>query len=114
MPTISIIGRGLDPESHLSLLAINTLRLADKILGIETAQEFWKKIQKEFNILEVEDISYLYKNDELDLKNYNVYVNYIINLLKYHNHVALLIPGHPRLGVTFVNLLKRSAQGHQN
>lgn len=107
MVKISIVGRGVDPAKHLSLSAIRTLREADKIVGIEPEKEFWKNFQNEFNILEIEDIAHLYKSHDTDMANYHRFIEYVNALSVNYQHIALLVAGHPRLGVTFIELLKK-------
>lgn len=108
MSLISIIGRGLDPAEHLSLSAIRTLQSADKIVGIETEKSFWKSLQRDFGIKDIEDLTSLYSNEDIDMVNYNRFVNYVLDLSSTCLQLALLVPGHPRLGVTFVELLSRN------
>ncbi|MGA8164277.1 MAG: SAM-dependent methyltransferase [Waddliaceae bacterium] len=112
MPKISIIGRGINPEKHLSISALKILCQVDKIVGIEPEKEFWSNLKNEFNFPEIEDVSSLYKNQERDLVNYNRFLDYIFSILSGFNHLALLVPGHPRIGVTFIELMKeRMAKG---
>lgn len=110
MTTISIIGRGIDPAKHLSIEGIEALRLAEVIVGIESENHFWKELQKKYGIQEVLALDDLYKNDDKDLINYNRFVNYILDLSKKYNNIALLVAGHPRVGVTFIELLKKQVQ----
>ncbi len=112
MPKISIVGRGVDPAKHLSLSAIRTLRVADKIVGIEPEKEFWKEFQEEFGVREIEDIASLYKSQDNDMVNYHRFVDHVLSLSSNCQHLALLVAGHPRLGVTFIELLKKCAPKH--
>ena len=107
MPIISIVGRGLDPAKHLSLSGLRTLQKADKIVGIESEIEFWQDLQEEYGISKIEDIGYLYDSQVYDMVNYNKFVDCVLSLSKEFYHLALLVPGHPRLGVTFIELLKK-------
>jgi len=106
---ISIVGRGVNPENHLSLSAIRTLRIADKVVGIEPAKEFWKEFQEEFGVREIEDLADLYRSQDNDMVNYHRFVDHVLNLSLNYQHLALLVAGHPRLGVTFIELLKKHA-----
>lgn len=109
MPKITIVGRGIDPAKHLSLSAIQTLRAADKIVGIEPEMEFWREFQKEFGVCEIEDLASLYRSQDIDMVNYQRFVDHVLNLTSNYRHLALLVAGHPRLGVTFIELLKKCA-----
>ncbi len=112
MPKISIVGRGVDPAKHLSLSAIRALRLADKIVGIESEQKFWKEFRQEFGVGEIEDIASLYRSQDNDMVNYQRFVDYVLNLSSHCQHLVLLVAGHPRLGVTFIDLLKKHVSEH--
>jgi uncharacterized protein YabN with tetrapyrrole methylase and pyrophosphatase domain len=114
MSTISIIGRGLDPAKHLSLSAIKALQGAEKIVGIESETTFWKELQEKYGIEDVEDVGHLYFNQNRDVDNYNRFINYLHHLSSRFSHLAVLVPGHPRLGVSFIELLKRDAPNHLN
>jgi uncharacterized protein YabN with tetrapyrrole methylase and pyrophosphatase domain len=109
LPKISIVGRGVDPAKHLSLSALSTLKDADKIVGIESEKEFWKQLQKEFGVGEIEDLGNLYRSQDNDMVNYCRFVDYVLHLSSEITHLALLVAGHPRLGVTFIELLKKNA-----
>ncbi len=109
---ISIIGRGIDPAKHLSLSAIRALQVADKVVGIESEMEFWQELQKEFGIREIEDLGSLYRSQDNDMINYGRFVDHVLSLSSTTCHLALLVAGHPRLGVTFVELLKKRAPKH--
>ncbi len=106
---ISIVGRGIDPSKHLSLAAVNALKSADKIIGIESEKEFWEELQKEYGIGDVEDMASLYNSQDKDMINYHRFVDHVLSLLPNFNHLALLVAGHPRIGVTFIELLKKNA-----
>lgn len=102
---ITIIGRGVDPAKHLSLAALRALRQADKVIGIEPEKEAWQELRLEFGVPEIEDISHLYENGSGDLDNYERFIHHILALSERHVRLALLVAGHPRLGVTFLQLL---------
>lgn len=105
MKKITVVGRGLDPAKHLSLEAIRVLKQVDILMGIEPETESWKAIREEFNIPKIIDISALYLNGAKDLQNYSSFLSHVFEALKTHDHIALLVAGHPRVGVTFAQLL---------
>ncbi len=107
MKKISIVGRGIDPAKHLTLNAIECLQKAEIVFGIEPEKQTWMNLQNRFNIKSIEDISSLYKCGEKDLNNYHSFIHFIFDKIKNHQHIALLIAGHPRLGVTFSQLLEK-------
>lgn len=114
MSTITVIGRGLDPAKHLTLEAIRALRSADVVLGIEPEKESWKALAQEFSFPPIQDIGFLYKNGAKDFDNYNEFINHILHVADRHRKVVLLVAGHPRLGVTFAQLLTQNRSRSHN
>lgn len=66
-------------------------------------------MQQDFGIVEIDDVSELYKDQDRDINNYNRFIEYILKLTSEYEHLAILVPGHPLLGVTFIDLLKDRA-----
>lgn len=108
MSKITIVGRGLDPSKHLSLEALEAIKKADKILGIESEKDFWIELQSNLKIKEIEDISYLYVNNAKDTENYQSFVDLIIKLSIEFKSIVLLVAGHPRVGVSFISMLQEA------
>ena len=108
---ISIIGRGVDPRRHLSLEALNALRRADLIIGIEPETEFWNSLAQEYALKPILDVSHLYRAGAKDLNNYQAFIEYILSSATEHQNIAVLVAGHPRLGVTFAQLLEKQTAG---
>lgn len=106
---LTIVGRGVDPAKHLTLDAIRALRSADRILGIEPEHETWLQLRAEFDLPEIESVASLYQDKANDFDNYRRFIDYALELTRRHSNVALLVAGHPRLGVTFLQLLSRMA-----
>ena len=106
LKTISIIGRGIDPEKHLTLQALRALKAADRAFGIEPETATWKKFQKEFGTPVIEDLSFLYRSDRIDQANYEAFVATILQALDSCKHLALLVAGHPMVGVSFIRILR--------
>ncbi len=104
--TICIVGRGVDPTKHLSLIALNKLQMSDKIIGIESEKSFWKKQQIECNLPNIEYIEHLYSSSDMDLVNYDRFVAYVLDLSSQYVFLSLLVAGHPLLGVSFIERLK--------
>lgn len=108
MSSINIVGRGVNPSIHLSISAIDVLKKADKIIGIEPEEAFWDELSKTHGICKVENIGDLYNPLDKDMTNYNRFIEYILELSSSFNNLALLVAGHPMLGVTFIDLLEKS------
>lgn len=106
---ITIVGRGLDPGKHLTVAAIRALRQADRVIGIETELEAWALLENEFDLPRITDVARLYEDGGKDLDNYHRFVDFIITNMESVQHLCLLVAGHPRLGVTFIELLKKAS-----
>lgn len=52
----------------------------------------------------------MYKDGGVDVDNYTRIIQYISNMLTAREHVGLIVPGHPRVGVTIVQLLQKLSQ----
>lgn len=109
--TIHIIGRGLSPELHLNLAGLRALKNADLVIGIEFDSAAWEQIGKEFAIPMIHHIPQHYSSELRDIENYQNFVMIILNALEQHNTIAVLVAGHPRLGVSFVSLLEQAVGG---
>lgn len=108
MATISIIGRGLDPGRHISTEAIAALKQADIVLGIEPEKNAWGQLCREHGLSSVVDLGSLYKDGAKDVDNYETFLETIRAYSDQHAHIAVLVAGHPRLGVSFVEMMRRS------
>lgn len=52
----------------------------------------------------------MYEDGGIDVDNYTRIIQYISDALTECEHVGLIVPGHPRVGVTIVQLLQKSSQ----
>jgi uncharacterized protein YabN with tetrapyrrole methylase and pyrophosphatase domain len=104
--TISVIGRGLNPRKHLTLDAISSLQSSQAIFGAETNLTTWGELSAEFNFPQIEDISGLYHHGAKDIDNYMRFIDFAMEQMKQMNAISLVVAGHPRLGVSFIKLLK--------
>jgi uncharacterized protein YabN with tetrapyrrole methylase and pyrophosphatase domain len=102
---ITVIGRGMNSEQHLTLAGVRALREAGKVIGIEPETAAWLALREEFQLPAVEDISHLYRPDSRDVENYERFVARALELSAEHPRLALLVAGHPRLGVSFLQTL---------
>lgn len=107
MKTITVVGRGMDPAKHLTLDGIRALKQADIVLGIEPETEAWAALKQEFGVPDVQDVGCLYKNGAKDADNYSSFINHILSVSETQQNTVLVVAGHPRLGVTFAQMLSQ-------
>lgn len=102
---LSLIGRGVRPWEHLTLAGLRALRSADVALGIEPDQGAWQALSQEFALPPIRSLDFLYRDGLSDEANYKAFHAFILDVCEHYEHVALLLAGHPRLGVTIARWL---------
>lgn len=101
-----ILGTGINPYKHITLETIDILKTVQKILILPHLPTQVIHKFHEFGISNIENLSPLYVSGDVDVKNYQRVYDYIMETYKSHEKSCLLIPGHPRIGVTLVNWLE--------
>lgn len=111
MKTLRMIGSGIQGTDHFTQEAITHCQEAHKILllgSIDGMHAFFLK-----NKLTYEDISTLYENGVLDSDNYyKIKLKVFAELNEFHD-IALIVLGHPRLGVTIVQEFQKETSLQQ-
>ncbi len=107
MKTLYIIGRGIDPSAHLTIEGIQALQKSEVVYGIEPEKQTWIELAAKYDIPEVTDITQLYRCGSEDQKNYSNFIDFIKEKFHTKSNIALLIAGHPRLGVTFAQTINK-------
>jgi len=102
---LSLIGRGVRPWEHLTLAGLRALKDADVVLGIEPDQGAWQALSKEFSLPAIKPIDFLYRDGASDEANYKAFLHFISDVCEHYEHVALVVAGHPRLGVSVARWL---------
>lgn len=97
---LSIVGRGIRPLEHLTLAGVRALKSAEVVFGIEPDVESWAVLAEEFDLPRIERLDFLYKDGHTDLENYQSFFSFIKDIIGMYEHVALVVAGHPRLGVS--------------
>ncbi len=103
---ICVVGQGIRSTEQITLEALSALKSAKKILYLSLDSFQVKLFLQEWELTEAEDIKNLYEDSALDQANYLRLLEKIKNEIEVHSDVALLIPGHPRIGVTLVTWLE--------
>ena len=107
---LTLIGAGLNDFEQLTLDALRSLRETAKILyfQIDTvkAEEFFQV----HTMPNTECIDSLYKPGVLDIENYQRIFEKCIFELKEHRSIALLVHGHPLVGVSLFKTFRENAE----
>ncbi len=101
---IAFIGSGIRPEMHLTLESIAALKESKKVLCLGDFTDIFHRL----NINHYEDIRDLYLNGNPDHENYKVIFEKIIKEMKIYDEIAVIVPGHPRVGVTLLQWLEKA------
>ncbi len=104
---LTIVGQGIRAFEQITLEGLAALQSCKKVLylsvnGDDENLEFLRK----WNIQNFENIKALYEDSALDQENYQRLLDKVIEETQKEENVSLLIPGHPRVGVTLVKWLE--------
>ena len=100
-----VVGSGQDPLNHLTLQAVRACKDAEKLLIIcGKATQVLQAIGGHENH---EDIMGLYVDGAIDNENYRRIIDKILCDLETHKTVAITTAGHPILGVSWWERLKK-------
>ncbi|MGE7926850.1 SAM-dependent methyltransferase [Lysinibacillus xylanilyticus] len=107
--TINILGLGVRGKKQLTLESLSIMRNSDMILYFPMEVNFESWLKESVCIKKAESLAPLYIEGAIDIENYKRIVNRIIEVSESQKNIAILVPGHPYLGVTWVKMLKRVA-----
>ncbi len=110
--TLYVIGSGQNPVNHLTLEAVRNCKKADKLLTVcGNTNGVLEAIGGHKNH---EDIVNLYFDGAIDNDNYNRIIHKILNECEHYDVVAITTAGHPLLGVSWWERLKKHSQFKAN
>lgn len=103
---ITVAGLGIRETKQLTLETLQVLRESKRVLvlpitGGASLLELQALIGKEIN-----NIQSLYQEGAIDTDNYQNIIDATLKAGRDFGEVTLLVPGHPRIGVTLVNWLE--------
>lgn len=100
---IRVIGVGIRGVSQLTIEALEAMRAARKVFSLSCPPALFLS----FGLADIEDISELYRDKDKDEDNYQRIMDKVWFEAQRHKDIALLVPGHPRLGVTILQWLEQ-------
>ncbi|TCV99787.1 SAM-dependent methyltransferase [Biostraticola tofi] len=105
MGIISVIGSGMLGVEQITTEGFSVIHRADRVYWIGDIAGL-----KEYcahRTISYQDLSYLYEHGAIDTDNYRRIIQHVMLALTECDHIGLVVPGHPRLGVTIVQLLQQ-------
>lgn len=108
MRTISVIGSGMLGINHITTEGLSIIKSVNQVFWIGDIAGLNEYLSH--HEIHHKDLSYLYEDGGVDIDNYTRIIQYISEALTECEHVGLIVPGHPRVGVTIVQLLQKLSQ----
>ncbi len=109
---ISIIGAGIKGLEQITIEALQKIITSEKVLTFCTIPpEF--AFQHKIDLSKVEYIGDLYHDQAIDEDNYMRIVSKIKLESQNNSNVAVIVAGHPRIGVTFVQWMDRESNKYE-
>ncbi len=103
---LRIVGTGIKPDSQITLQGIRHIKDSKKCLSLVSSVAF----SDELKATQIEDIRALYIDGACDEENYLRITNKVLKELRASQDISLLVPGHPRVGVTLTQWLEKVAK----
>lgn len=106
VPNVYVVGAGVRSRKHLTLEAISYLRQASVVLffPFESISSEW--LEDSLGVSKAESLASLYQDGSVDIDNYTRIANKVLEAAQEFGSVAVLIPGHPRVGVSWIQDLE--------
>ena len=105
---INVVGLGIYSTEQLTIEGLNAAKNSNNCYYLGPNFENIKQGLIELGISDVKNIMHLYKDGEVDVEIYKKVCDFLIKSAIIHKSLALMVPGHPRLGVTLIPLLERN------
>jgi len=99
---LSIVGLGIRGTQQLSLEGVKSIQAAKKVCYLPATPRELEATLKDLGVHGAEDLISLYQDGDQDNTNYERIFSKVVKDCQDFGHVALLVPGHPRVGVTLV------------
>ena len=107
---LAIIGLGICGTQQLSLEGKARLLQARKVGCLPTIPLTLHESLGNFGLPPIEDFGAFYRDGDVDEVNYQRLFDKVVADCRKYGDVALLVPGHPRIGVTLVQWLELRKQ----
>lgn len=105
---ITIIGLGIKSVNQITNEGLNCIKTSTKTYFLGPNHK--KEIVNLRNLgLSVESIMHLYQDGDVDDRIYTRIYDFLVSQAIENGNISLLVPGHPRLGVTIVSMLEKNS-----
>ncbi|MFB2863156.1 SAM-dependent methyltransferase [Aeromonas sp. MdU4] len=108
MKKISVIGSGMTGISQITKDGFEVINNSKIVLWIGSILGLSDYLLEK-NI-SCENLSHLYKDGGFDVDNYVRIIDCLMTNLHSYSNICLVVPGHPRVGVTIVQLLQQRSK----
>jgi uncharacterized protein YabN with tetrapyrrole methylase and pyrophosphatase domain len=110
MNHLTVAGLGIKDLLQMTIEARQALLEADQVLYLGTEPQRHLPQLKDWGIKSIRSILELYVDGAVDDQNYQRLYQEILKTAQTHAHTVLIVPGHPRIGVTLVQRLVKNPQ----
>jgi uncharacterized protein YabN with tetrapyrrole methylase and pyrophosphatase domain len=110
MNHLVVAGLGICDLQQVTLESQKHILAADHIIYLGTEPVRHLSQLKDWGVRSVQSILELYQDGDVDEANYTRLYHAVVEAASAHAHTVLLVPGHPRIGVT---LVQRLVRGHE-
>ena len=107
MNNLVIAGLGIKDLKQMTIETFEEISCTDTVLYLGCQPQAHVKELQKMGARKVESILELYKDGAVDEENYQRLENAVVEATQTHSKTILLVPGHPRIGVTLVQRLVR-------
>lgn len=112
---VFVIGAGIRGKKQLTLEAIARLRNVGNVLFFPCESITYDWLVNDLCLTRVESLEKQYQDKGIDQENYSRITNRVLQSCHEFNEIAVLVPGHPRVGVSWIhNLEKAHIKGEIN
>lgn len=105
IPIVFVIGSGIRGKEQLTLEAVSYIKKSDKVLFFPNGSLNEEWLINGLHVKNTESLALQYKDGAKDTDNYNRILSRIIDSTKEHKILSVLVPGHPRVGVSWIREL---------
>lgn len=99
---LTIVGLGIRGTEQLSLEGVKQIKAAKKVCYLPAAPKKLESALRSMGVEKAEDLLSLYRDGDEDNTNYERIFQKVMKDCAEFGEVALLVPGHPRVGVSLV------------
>lgn len=104
---ITVVGGGIRGATQLSLEGASALKTARQVYFLTGSAQEVQSTLTQLGISGAHDLLSLYVDGAADKANYQTIFNRLVSDCRQYGHIAFLVPGHPRIGVSVVQMLEK-------